>query len=242
MLDAPAPSLAVTAGFVVLVVAVVACIVAAVPAAARGCGEQDWTGLRRRRAIGVGLAAWLVVTWLVAWSGLLARFDLVPPPLLLFVGATGIASTALALSRIGAMFAHGLPVATLVGFHAFRVPLEIALHELGVEGVLPVQMTWDGMNYDVVSGVTAALVAVWAARGTLPRIVLLAWNLLGLALLFVIVAVAIVSAPVPFRVFMNEPANTLVTTAPFVWLPTVLVQAAWIGHLLVFRRLAGRRR
>jgi hypothetical protein len=47
--------------------------------------------------------------------------------------------------------------------------------------------------------------------------------------------------PVPFRQFMNEPANLLPSTFPFVWLPTFLVQAALFGHLLVFRALWARR-
>ena len=32
-------------------------------------------------------------------------------------------------------------------------------------------------------------------------------------------------------------ANTLVAEPPFVLLPTILVQAALLGHVLVFRRL-----
>ena len=59
----------------------------------------------------------------------------------------------------------------------------------------------------------------------------------GLALLANIVIVSVLSAPVPFRVFMNEPASVFVTTVPYVWLPAILVQAAWFGHLLVFRNL-----
>jgi hypothetical protein len=38
-------------------------------------------------------------------------------------------------------------------------------------------------------------------------------------------------------VFHNEPGNLWVTRAPWVWLPTVMVVAAVIGHLLVYRRL-----
>ncbi|HKQ78896.1 MAG TPA: hypothetical protein VJ810_34675 [Blastocatellia bacterium] len=60
---------------------------------------------------------------------------------------------------------------------------------------------------------------------------------MGLALLINIVTIAILSAPTPLRKFFNEPANTFVTYFPFVWLPAFLVQAAWFGHLLVFRRL-----
>ena len=64
---------------------------------------------------------------------------------------------------------------------------------------------------------------------------LIAWNLAGLALLVNIVSVAILSMPTPFRAFTNEPANTFVTQAPYVWLPVFLVQAAWLGHLLTLK-------
>ena len=52
-----------------------------------------------------------------------------------------------------------------------------------------------------------------------------------------IVTVAIFSMPTEFRVFMNEPANLFVAHVPYVWLPAVLVPAALLGHLLVFRWL-----
>jgi len=237
LLTSPAPSLPAVAGFVVLVFAVVAAVVAAVPAAAMAVGEDSDAATARKRRVAVALAAWLALTWAAAASGVLGRFDLLPPPILPFVALTTVASTVLAFSSLGGMLARGLPIAALVGFHAFRVPLEIILHQLGLDGVLPVQMTFDGMNYDIVSGVTAIAVALWAATGNLPRVVLRLWNILGFTLLLVIVTIAILSAPVPFRVFMNDPANTIIATTPFVWLPTVLVQAAWIGHLLVFRRL-----
>ncbi len=240
LLSAPAPSPAAVAGFTALVVAVVGTTIAAVPAAARSAGEDEAAALQRRNRLAAGLAAWLAVTWLAAASGVLATFDRMPPPLLPFMGLTAVASTILAFSSLGGVLARGLPIAALVGFHAFRVPLEIILYQLSLDGVLPVQMTFDGMNYDIVSGLSAVAVALWAAWGRPPRAVLMAWNVLGLTLLLVIVTIAVLSAPVPFRVFMNEPANTIIATTPFVWLPTVLVQAAWIGHLLVFRRLGAR--
>jgi hypothetical protein len=37
---------------------------------------------------------------------------------------------------------------------------------------------------------------------------------------------------------MNDPANLLPSTFPYVWLPTFLVQAALFGHLLVFRAIS----
>jgi len=70
-----------------------------------------------------------------------------------------------------------------------------------------------------------------------PAWVVGAWNALGAALLANVLAIALLSAPTPFRLFQNEPSNVWVTRAPWVWLPSVLVLAAVLGHVLVFRRL-----
>jgi hypothetical protein len=63
------------------------------------------------------------------------------------------------------------------------------------------------------------------------------WNAGGTLLLVNILTIAVLSTPTPVRVFHNEPANEWIAHAPWVWLPTVFVVAAIIGHVLVFRRL-----
>ncbi|HVG44372.1 MAG TPA: hypothetical protein VM890_06555, partial [Longimicrobium sp.] len=91
----------------------------------------------------------------------------------------------------------------------------------------------------IVTGATAILLAAafWLApQRVSPKVVLL-WNVLGSLLLANVVTIAILSAPTPLRTFMNEPANTWITQAPFVWLPAVFVVAALAGHVVVFRRL-----
>lgn len=225
------------AGFTALVLAVTGFAVVATAGAARAGGEDPEATAKLRTRTAIALGAWLALTGGAAASGVLARFDALPPPLMVLVATSAVLSTTVALSRIGRLLAEGLPLAALVGFQAFRLPLELVLHRLSLDGVLPAQMTFDGMNYDIATGVLAVPLALWLSRGGAPRVVVLLWNLLGLALLLTIVTIAILSAPGPLRAFVNEPANTIVTTLPFVWLPTVLVQSAWIGHLLVFRRL-----
>ena len=126
-------------------------------------------------------------------------------------------------------------MAGLVGYQVFRVPLEWVLHELYSEGVIPVQMTYAGQNFDIVTGVLAAALALWIRAGHRTVWLAIVWNIMGLALLVNIVAIAILSTPVPFRYFMNDPPNLLPGTFPYVWLPAFLVQAALFGHLLVFR-------
>ncbi|HXC51658.1 MAG TPA: hypothetical protein VN634_12280 [Candidatus Limnocylindrales bacterium] len=240
LLATAAPSNVAVVGFVTLVTVVTVAIVGLVPIASQRAGDNQRVAARRTATVAISLAGWLALTWLVAASGILEQFDRRPPPLLLLVGSSLILSTVVAFSRFGLLLARSLPTAMLVGIHVFRLPLELILYQLSFDGVLPVQMTFDGMNYDILTGILAAAVALWASWYEPPRAVLLMWNLLGLFLLLVIMTIAMLSAPLPIRLFPNDPANAIVATAPFVWLPTVLVQVAWIGHLLVFRRLRRR--
>ena len=87
-------SMVVTGGFIVLPLLVAAGFIVACEWAGRRLGEG--VAVRRRRAVRVGAAvlAWLLVTVLVAASGVLRRFDATPPPfavLALAVGLVGIA-------------------------------------------------------------------------------------------------------------------------------------------------------
>ena len=193
-------------------------------------------GAAMAKYVALALAGWLAITGWLAWSGTLA-FGALPPPVMVLVTVAIGLTTWLGLSRYGTLLVERAGLGFLIGFQVFRVLVEIALWLGHREGFVPVQMTWEGRNLDVLTGLTAPLAAHYAQAGKLPRVAILVWNIAGLALLVNIVLVAILSMPTPLRVFMNEPANRFVATWPHVWLPVFLVPAAWLGHLLVFRWL-----
>jgi hypothetical protein len=230
-------SLVVTGGFVVLPLVVAAGLVLAGEWAGRRLGED--ANVRRRRAVRLGAAvlAWLLVTAVVAASGVLRRFDATPPPFAALVIAVGVIGVAVPCSSLGSLLVRGVPLWALVGFQVFRFPLELLMHRAYVEGVMPVQMSYSGLNYDIVSGLTAGALGVWLSRRRVPRWVVASWNVLGFGLLVNVVTIAIVSTPV-FRWFGNERLNVFVTYPPFVWLPAILVTAALMGHILVWRWLS----
>ena len=206
---------------------------------ARDRGSSDRTGYA---VLALVFAGWLLVPALLASRGALDRYNPLPAPALLVVLVVTIGTISLAFSSFGARLASGLPLAGLVGFQAFRVVVEWLLHRLYLEGVLPIQMTYAGLNFDIVTGLTGAALGLWLGFGGRSRPLVVAWNILGLLLLTNIVTIAVLSTPVPFRQFMNDPPNLVPSTFPYVWLPTFLVQAALFGHLLVFRALFRRTR
>ena len=110
------------------------------------------------------------------------------------------------------------------------------MHAMYERGVMPVQMSYAGRNFDIVTGVTALVVAglVWSRRA--GRGLVVAWNVLGSLLLVNVVTVAILGTP-RFQYFGPDHLNVWVMQPPFVWLPAVMVLAALAGHLIIFRAL-----
>ncbi len=197
----------------------------------------------RRAAVGwvptLGiLLVYIAVPGLLARMGVLDRYNPPPAPALLLLLGLALLTIAVVFSPIGERLAGGVAVGAVVALQAFRIPVELVLQRLYLEGAVPVQMTYSGRNFDVITGITGLVLGIWLlSNRPAGRAVVLAWNVLGLALLANIVGIAVLSTPVPFRRFMEGPPNLLPSTFPYVWLPSFLVQVALGSHLLVFRQL-----
>jgi hypothetical protein len=223
-------SFSVSALFVATVVAVAGVFVAF----AYFAFSKSW---RAALLTALGIAAWLAISWGIASNGSLAFRGSGPPPLARMVLALTVFTALLAFSPVGARISASLPLGAIVGFQVFRIPVEIVLAALHHEGLVPGRMTYEGMNYDIVSGLSAVVIALLAMRGALPRWGLWVWNVGAMVLLVTIVVIANLSTPGPFQIFTDGPKTTILFTAPYVWLPGFLVPSALFGHLLVFRRL-----
>jgi hypothetical protein len=192
----------------------------------------------RGRAVGTAALAalgWAAAFGALAASGVLARTGVRPPPILGAFVVAIVGGVGWALSRDGGAVARAVPLWALVAAQSFRLPLEVAMHRAAQARVMPMALSYGGMNFDIVTGATAILVALLITAKRAPRALVIAWNLMGLGFLAVILFVAI--ATMPGNPLAGDVPNTWVCYLPFVWLPTVLVPAAIAGHILVFRAL-----
>lgn len=181
---------------------------------------------------------WLTLTGGAAALGKLQDFDSLPPPLVFVLLPMILLCFGIAFTGWGSQMVQGLTLSGMVGLQGFRLPLELVMHQAANYGLMPPQMSYTGRNFDILTGITALLLAFALKRDPgLPRWLVWSWNIVGLGLLINVVTVAILSFPFPFRVFMNEPANIWVTHFPYIWLPAVMVATALTGHLLIFRKL-----
>ena len=218
--------------FVVIPVVVAILVYAGVM---RACPASASTSRWRVRTLAALIALFAVPAALAA-SGMLLRFDSLPPPFVLMMAVLIGSATWAAFSRAGTAVLEHHGYAALIGLQAFRFPLELAMHHAADLGVMPSIMSYSGRNFDVFTGISALALWPWLLKRRLPRSLIWIWNVLGLGLLLNVMVVAIRATPV-FGHFGETQLNTWVAYVPFVWLPSVLVTVAWAGHLLVFRKL-----
>lgn len=179
------------------------------------------------------LSGYLIAFSAIVVSGLPLSYILPVVPLLFASVLFG--AMVIAFSSLGGRLALSLSFAQLIGFQAFRFPLELILHHWAEIGTIPPTMTWTGQNYDVVAGVVA-LITIPFLNGNKAT----AWfsQILSFGLLLNVLRVVIMSSPLPFSWPLDRPI-LLFGYMPYALIGPLFVGAALTAHLITFRKLMG---
>ncbi len=203
--------------------------------------KTGWTKERQQKIFLISIALislWVLLLIILSLKGFFADFTQLPPrPALAMLLPLPIVLL-VAFSKKGTALLRSVPQHWLVYLQSFRVIVELFLVSAFIAGRLPEQMTFEGRNFDIVTGVLALPVGYLLARGkTHAHKLAIVFNIMGLLLLLNIVVIAVLSMPTPIRYFMNEPANTIVAEFPFILLPGTLVPIAYSLHIFSLRQL-----
>lgn len=187
------------------------------------------------------IMVWLFLIALLALNDFFMVFDAMPPRLI-FVLLPPIISIIVLLSiKQSREFLMNIPITTLTYLHIVRVPIEIVLWWLAGSQLIPYLLTFEGINYDILSGVSAPFVAIFmVGLRSKSRIGAILWNFITLGLLINIVGHAILSAPTPFQQFGFDTPNVAVFYFPFIWLPGLVVPAVLFSHLVSLMKLLAK--
>jgi hypothetical protein len=195
----------------------------------------------RFRAVWVAGAAWFFLTSHAARSGWFQRFDRFPPPMPLLLLSLLCLALLMGLSPLGRA-AAARPMAALIGLQAFRLPLELIMHRAATLGIAPLELTYSGYNFDIVTGAAAAvLAALLVARVSVPRPILWIWNGWGAYSVAAIIVIAMAGSPI-VHAFGEEPRHidSWLGFFPYIWVPAVFVVVAIAGHIVITRKLIAR--
>lgn len=189
---------------------------------------------------------WLCLTGVLSSLGLLemnAEKPIIPPPALILINIPFIVLLLLVnFNKTIKQILKVVPSHWLVYFQSFRIIVEVLIWMVFIQNLLPIQMTFEGKNFDILVGIFALPVGYFVAKQSSKNSIktkkklLIGWNVFGLCLLATIIVISVLSMPLPIRQFMNEPSAVVVSTFPFFWLPAVLVVIAYSLHILSLKQ------
>jgi hypothetical protein len=197
-----------------------------------------YEGSLQSRIVLMVVLLWLVIQAGVGVSGFYTKTQSMPPRFMVALGIPLLAIIILFSTRRGRAFLDTWNIKWLTWLHVVRLPVELVLYWLFLQKKVPQLMTFEGVNFDILSGITAPIIAFVGFKDGKPRkTLLLIWNFICLGLLLNIVIQAVLSAPLPFQQLAFDQPNVAVLYFPYVWLPAFVVPAVLLSHLVTIRKL-----
>ncbi len=188
------------------------------------------------------LPLWLIFQAVIALGGFYQNESSIPPRIALFGALPALVTIFVYLIFFRRSFIERIPLRVLTSMHVVRIPVELTLYWLFIAKQVPQVMTFDGRNFDILSGILAIVVYFIAFRGrNINRWLLIAFNVIGLLLLANIVTIAIMSLPSPMQQMAFDQPNRAVMFFPYIWLPTIVVPVVLFGHLASLWKLVATR-
>ncbi|UXP32011.1 hypothetical protein N6H18_16840 [Reichenbachiella agarivorans] len=182
--------------------------------------------------VSVCIGSWLFTIGVLSLYNFFLDFETLPPKFLIAVLPPLITVIFVLSYTKSRNFIMRMPIATLTYLHIVRIPVEIVLWWLALQSWLPMILTFEGTNYDILSGISAPFVAIFmVGLRSKVKIGAIIWNILALTLLVNIVVHAVLSAPFPFQKYGFDQPNIAVFHFPFIWLPGFIVPAVLFSHL-----------
>jgi len=190
----------------------------------------------RKKTLSIILIAWLALQGMISLTGFYLVNSTVPPRFAILVSPVILTTILLFIIPAGKRFVDSFDTEKLTWLHIVRVPVELTLFWLYIYGQAPELMTFEGRNFDILSGITAPLIVLFGYRKKIlsPNLII-AWNVICLVLLFNIVLIAVLSIPFPLQQFGFEQPDVGLLYFPFTWLPAFVVPAVLFSHLASIR-------
>lgn len=201
-----------------------------------------WRAAHYSKTVLYIICIWLTAQAFLAIRGFYLVTDVMPPRFMLTMVPVLLFIIGMFLSKKGRTFIDSLDLRTLTVLHTVRIAVELILFWLFLNKAIPLIMTFEGRNIDILAGITAPIMYYLVfVRKSVGRVGLLVWNIFALASLINIVTIAVLSAPFPIQKLAFEQPNIAVLHFPFNWLPACIVAIVLFSHLVAIRQLISKK-
>ncbi len=178
---------------------------------------------------------WYIVVSYIGTKGIISKLESFPSPLIYFLVGVIFISFILATTKIGEAAAQ-LDWHYIIGFHGFRILMELAVYAAYLEDLAPVHITFMGLNFNILAGISALLIAPSVMYRSRLRLIK-AWNYFSLMLLLSTLGLYALSVPSSFQYFTGDKSMAWVSSVPYIYHLGVLLFFALFGHWVVFKKI-----
>lgn len=205
--------------------------------------KNDIPSSTRKRNLGIILGvlfSWLVIQYIVSEIGFYDDPSL-PPRIPLFMILPLFTFTAVFLfwNRNNKVL-HAIPIYFPIAYQSFRAVIEVLFYLTFLNSILPVQVTFEGANYDVLLGISAIFVGIYASRETASKKALIVWNIIGIAVIAFAAFTFITSFYFPSIWGGDVKFSAEFLQFPFLLLPAFFMPSGIFMHILSIIQLKNR--
>ena len=130
----------------------------------------------------------------------------------------------------------------LTSIHLLRIPMEFILYNLWINKLVPREMTFEGMNFDLYFAISTIFILIvgliW--KDFYKSNIFRFWNFLGICFLLNVLIIGIISSPLPLQLIAHKNPNLAVLHFPYSLLPAVVVPVIILAHILSLRNYLKR--
>ena len=180
------------------------------------------------------IAIWVVYILLLSFSEILKDYGFPPRfPLLVFLPFFTLVAIFYVRNKDHISFAQ-LPLKWTTFFQSFRIAVELILLWTFYKGIIPVEATFEGFNYDILIGFSALLVGLFfVAEIKKYKTLLVAWNILGIIMVLIVGFIVGTSFYQPWIWGSDVPIASLDFVGfPYLFIPGILAPSAIFMHVV----------
>ena len=194
--------------------------------------EQSKRLIRNYAVLGV---VWLVYLVAISQMGMLDSFSLPPRvPLLIVIPAVAIIVVLTGRPALKRAL-ESVPLHLPVFLTAFRILVELLIYGAYRNGVFPQQVTFEGLNFDVLVGLSSVVVGSLLLRNKFTMKALWVWNIASLMVLSITVYSFV--STYYFSDYVVSAGTIAFVRFPYLLLASVLLPIAIFLHVFSMRQL-----
>ncbi|MDA9773806.1 hypothetical protein N9B82_02520 [Saprospiraceae bacterium] len=186
-----------------------------------------------------GILAWVGYLYLISYNGFIFAKSMPPRfPIFVFIPVIAFIGIFFYAKRNSEIF-EDIPSIWAIYYQSFRVVMELIIFMTFSAGLIPIQATFQGYNFEIVFAFTAPIIAYFSyVKPIIPKKLVIAWNVIGILFLVIVVSIIVTSYFAPEMWGTDSQLIDIrFARLPLILLPAFIVPSAIFVHLFSILQL-----